>query len=314
MTNPGFAQGQRDDAEGLQAQVAAIRSQVRRDLRATSLPLLLLGTATVVGELPQVVSQTWDTGVLGGGDWFTGVLVTAAFAVLWWMYRRRAFRDGVGRPAGFGAATVLGLILLSIGLVLLVLMGPFILFGAGLLMIASWQRNALLAWWAVLAGGLGVFEGFFGITNRLPASVWRIWEHPAIYLALGILTVLAGRSFPPVLPDTPERATGSHPALDLNDVVHQRTRLGILAVLAEATEADFSYLRKVLDLTDGNLGRHLEILEGAGLITISKGHHGRRPRTWAVVTAEGRGALRRELASMQALMQRIDSVISAHED
>jgi len=116
------------------------------------------------------------------------------------------------------------------------------------------------------------------------------------------------------VPDTPERATGSHPALDLNDVVHQRTRLGILAVLAEATEADFSYLRKVLDLTDGNLGRHLEILEGAGLITISKGHHGRRPRTWAVVTAEGRGALRRELASMQALMQRIDSVISAHED
>ena len=82
-------------------------------------------------------------------------------------------------------------------------MGPFILFGAGLLMVASWQRNALLAWWAVLAGGLGVFEGFFGITNRLPASVWRTWEHPAIYLALGIL-----------------------------------------AVLAEATEADFTYLRK----------------------------------------------------------------------
>jgi DNA-binding MarR family transcriptional regulator len=58
--------------------------------------------------------------------------------------------------------------------------------------------------------------------------------------------------------------------------VHQRTRLGILAVLAGATEADFTYLRKVLDLTDGNLGRHLEILEGAGLISISKGYHGRR--------------------------------------
>jgi hypothetical protein len=192
MTSPGFAQGQPDDAEGLQAHVAAVRSQVRRDLRATSLPLLLLGTATVVGELPQVVSQGWNTGVLGGGDWFTGLLLTAAFAVLWLTYRRRARRDGVGRPAGFGAATVLGLILLSIGLLLLVYMGPFILFGAGLLMVASWQRNALLAWWAVLAGGLGVFEGFFGITNRLPFSVWRTWEHPAIYLALGILTVLAG--------------------------------------------------------------------------------------------------------------------------
>jgi hypothetical protein len=195
MTNPASAHGQPDDPEGIQAHVAAIRSQVRRDLRATSFPLLLLGTATVVGELPPIVSQGWNgpVGMLGGGDWFTGLLLTAAFAVLWWMYRRRAFRDGVGRPAGFGAATVLGLILtLSLGLVLLAFMGPFILFGAGLLMVALWQRNALLAWWAVLAGGLGVFEGFFGITNRLPTSAWRSWEHPAIYLALGIVTVLAG--------------------------------------------------------------------------------------------------------------------------
>jgi len=112
--------------------------------------------------------------------------------------------------------------------------------------------------------------------------------------------------------DQVAQATGSHPALGFDDVVHQRTRLGILAVLAEATEADFTYLRKVLDLTDGNLGRHLEILEGAGLITISKGYHGRRPRTRAKITAEGRRALRRELASMQALMQRLGSAVSAH--
>lgn len=197
MTNPAFADSQPDDAEGIYAHVAAIRSRVRRDLRATSFPLFLLGAAIVAGELPQVVNQRWDVGgpigLIGGGDWFTGLLLTAAFAVLWWRYRRRALRDGVGSPAGFGAATVLGLILtLSTGLLLLVFMGPFILFGTGLLMVASWQRNALLAWWAVLAGGLGVFEGFFGITNRLPASVWRTWEHPAIYLALGVLTILAG--------------------------------------------------------------------------------------------------------------------------
>jgi DNA-binding MarR family transcriptional regulator len=115
-------------------------------------------------------------------------------------------------------------------------------------------------------------------------------------------------------PDAPAQAAGSHPALAFDDVVHQRTRLGILALLAEATEADFTYLRKVLDLTDGNLGRHLEVLEGAGLITIGKGYHGRRPRTWATITAEGRRALRRELASMQALMQRLDSAVSAHGD
>lgn len=195
MTDPAFAHDQADDAEGLQSHVAAIRSRVRRDLRATSFPLLLLGTATVAGEIPQVASEGRSGGgPLGvlGGDWFTGLLLTAAFTVLWWTYRRRALRGGVGRPAGFGAATALGLILISIGLVLLVFMGPFILFGPGLLMVASWQRNAMLAWWAGLAGGLGVFEGFFGITNRLPTSVWRSWEHPAIYLALGVLTVLVG--------------------------------------------------------------------------------------------------------------------------
>ena len=194
MSSQGSAHGQSDDAEGPQAHVAAIRSRVRRDLRATSLPLLLLGTATVVGELPQVLSRGWNIGPLGGGDWFTGLLLTAAFAVLWWVYWRRAFRDGIGRPAGFGAATVLGLIVTMsvIGLVLLVYTGPFIIFGLGLLIVASWQRNAVLAWWAVLAGGLGVFEGFFGITNRVPAFVWRAWEHQAIYLVLGIATVLAG--------------------------------------------------------------------------------------------------------------------------
>jgi hypothetical protein len=50
-------------------------------------------------------------------------------------------------------------------------------------------------------------------------------------------------------------------------VVHQRIRLGILAVLAEAERADFGYLKSVLELTDGNLGRHLEILRDAGSST-----------------------------------------------
>lgn len=196
MVPPAFAHGQRDDAAGIEAHVAAVRSRVRRDLRATSFPLLLLGAAVVAGELPQVVDDRGDIGgpigFIGGGDWFTGLLLTAAFAVLWVVYRRRAFREGVGRPAGFGAATVLGLILtLTLGLALLMFMGPFILFGPGLLMVASWQRNSFLAWWAVPIGCVGVFEGFFGITNRIPGSVWRTWEHPAIYVALGLLTVLA---------------------------------------------------------------------------------------------------------------------------
>jgi hypothetical protein len=198
MNNPAFAHGQPADDDGIQAHVAAVRSRVRRDLHGTSLPLLLLGTALVVGELPQLDQQTTTgggpTGLLGvlGGDWFTQVLLTAAFAVLWVVYRIRALRAGVGRPAGFGVATVFGLLAVSIGAILLAITGPFILFGIGLLLVAAWQRNALLAFWAVLIAGLGVFEGFFGITNRLPGSLWRIWEHPAIFVALGVLTLLAG--------------------------------------------------------------------------------------------------------------------------
>lgn len=101
------------------------------------------------------------------------------------------------------------------------------------------------------------------------------------------------------------RAPAGHPALTFDDVVHQRTRLGILAVLAEAGQADFPYLRAVLGLTDGNLGRHLQILEDARLIMISKGYHRRRPRTWATITPTGRRALDSELASMRALMTRL---------
>jgi DNA-binding MarR family transcriptional regulator len=104
------------------------------------------------------------------------------------------------------------------------------------------------------------------------------------------------------------QAPGAHPALTFDDVVHQRTRLGVLAVLAEAGQADFPYLRAILGLTDGNLGRHLQILEDAGLIRISKGYYRRRPRTWATITTTGRRALDDELASMRALMERLDSV------
>src|SRR3712207_8147482 len=57
----------------------------------------------------------------------------------------------------------------------------------------------------------------------------------------------------------------THPARRLDDTVHQRVRLGILAVLREARRADFAYLRDALELTDGNLSRHIAVLEDAGL-------------------------------------------------
>ena len=61
-----------------------------------------------------------------------------------------------------------------------------------------------------------------------------------------------------------------HPVIGLNDVVHQRVRLGILAVTHEAKRVEFGFLRATLDLTAGNLSQHLGILERAGLIELKK--------------------------------------------
>jgi DNA-binding MarR family transcriptional regulator len=98
----------------------------------------------------------------------------------------------------------------------------------------------------------------------------------------------------------------THPALRLDDTVHQRVRLGILALLHEAKRADFSYVRDALDLSDGNLSRHIQVLEEAGLVEVEKGFEGRRPRTWLSATNEGRAALAGELRALRELISRID--------
>lgn len=98
-----------------------------------------------------------------------------------------------------------------------------------------------------------------------------------------------------------------HPAAGFNDAVHQPNRLGILVILQEAGRADFGYLKTALALTDGNLGRHLNALEEAGLVTLNKGFEGRRPRTWAQLTPAGRRALQAELDAMRKLLARVDT-------
>jgi len=96
------------------------------------------------------------------------------------------------------------------------------------------------------------------------------------------------------------------PVNGLDDVVHQRVRLGILAVTHEARRVEFSFLRDTLDLTAGNLSQHLGVLERAGLIDIEKGYDGRRPRTWVSLTKAGGAALRAELAALKALIHQLE--------
>ena len=99
-------------------------------------------------------------------------------------------------------------------------------------------------------------------------------------------------------------AANGHPTSGLDETVHQRHRLGILTITAEAQSADFGYLRDALGLTPGNLSRHLTVLEDAGLIQVSKGYEGRRPRTWVQITSDGRSALAAELAALTELLRR----------
>jgi DNA-binding MarR family transcriptional regulator len=88
-------------------------------------------------------------------------------------------------------------------------------------------------------------------------------------------------------------------------VVHQRVRLGILAVLSEAGEVTFLALREELRLTDGNLSRHTRVLEEAGLLQVRKGYDTRRPCTWLSLTDQGRTARNREPAALERLVRRL---------
>jgi DNA-binding MarR family transcriptional regulator len=94
-----------------------------------------------------------------------------------------------------------------------------------------------------------------------------------------------------------------YPTNGIDETVHQRHRLGILTITAEADRAEFGYLRDALELTPGNLSRHLTVLEEAGLIQVEKGYAGRRPRTWVRITRQGRSALAAELDVLAALVR-----------
>ena len=102
----------------------------------------------------------------------------------------------------------------------------------------------------------------------------------------------------------PEQGSDLHPTNGLDETVHQRHRLGILTITAEAQRAEFGYLREALGLTAGNLSRHLTVLEEAGMVQVEKGYSGRRPRTWVRITGQGREALATELHALTELVRR----------
>jgi DNA-binding MarR family transcriptional regulator len=89
---------------------------------------------------------------------------------------------------------------------------------------------------------------------------------------------------------------------EIDDVIHQKTRLAIMASLAGVKRLDFNELKAQLGLTDGNLSRHLSHLENAGYVKISKGFKGKKPRTTVAISAKGQRALAQYLQALQNII------------
>ena len=92
----------------------------------------------------------------------------------------------------------------------------------------------------------------------------------------------------------------------LNELIHQPVRLRIMAVLTtleEGDEVDFTYLRDLLGVTDGNLGAHLRKLEDAEYISIKKTFVERKPRSYITATNTGRNVFQEHVSALEEILK-----------
>jgi DNA-binding transcriptional ArsR family regulator len=92
------------------------------------------------------------------------------------------------------------------------------------------------------------------------------------------------------------------PPPDLDRLIHERVRLGIVSALAANESLTFAELKRLLETTDGNISIHSRKLEDAGYITCHKSFEGRVPKTQYRLTRAGREALSKYLDHMEALI------------
>ena len=91
-----------------------------------------------------------------------------------------------------------------------------------------------------------------------------------------------------------------HAAID--EILHSRVRLAIIAFLAGAETADFAAVRDATKTTDGNASIHLRKLEDAGYVAMNKRFVGRKPQTLYALTGRGRKALLDYIAHLETLL------------
>jgi len=101
----------------------------------------------------------------------------------------------------------------------------------------------------------------------------------------------------------PVKATTQRRAAELDRLIHERVRLGIVSALAVNDSLTFNELKALLHTTDGNLSVHARKLEDAEYVACAKSFAGRVPKTEYRLTAQGRRALERYLDHMEALIR-----------
>lgn len=93
-----------------------------------------------------------------------------------------------------------------------------------------------------------------------------------------------------------------HPRHGLDEVIHAPVRLSIMAALTQASQADFRFLRDMVQVSDSLLSKHIGTLEAAGYVEVIKGYAGKRPRTWLRLTPQGRSAFRSYVSSLRQIV------------
>ncbi|HEX7030465.1 MAG TPA: transcriptional regulator [Gammaproteobacteria bacterium] len=88
----------------------------------------------------------------------------------------------------------------------------------------------------------------------------------------------------------------------LDDLIHSRIRLAVMAVLASVARAEFTFIRDRVNTTDGNLSTHLRKLEDSGYVEIRKRFEGRKPVTDVALTGKGRKAFAAYVAHLETLL------------
>jgi DNA-binding MarR family transcriptional regulator len=91
---------------------------------------------------------------------------------------------------------------------------------------------------------------------------------------------------------------------NLDPVIHERARLGIMSMLAAADPLSFTELKNQLELTDGNLSVHLRILEEAGYVAVEKDFIDRKPRTSVAITKKGRAAFKAYVDVLEGIVRK----------